>query len=268
MPTAWASLTGVVRCNEQQDAAVPSHFVFQLPPEFAPALIEDRAIKPSLLLDSFAVLFAIAFGRPGHIANLQILNTDKRVVFADSCSGLVQKVFAGVSDTGVNLLNFGFLLLPIASELDLAAHSPLVLGQTLLVLFETIERGDEAAVRERSEAGNSHVDTDCTGCSGNGLLYFALSLDAGVPFAARLADGDVLGCAKDASAVAVPHPAELGEFDATIGLVDLELLGVGVAKSLASAFALEAREQGALLKEILVCALSSVPTLSRRSVVS
>jgi hypothetical protein len=71
--TAGASLTGVMRGDGQQDAAVPSYFVLQLPPELAPALIEDRAIESSLLLDPFAMLFAIAFGRPGHIADLQIL---------------------------------------------------------------------------------------------------------------------------------------------------------------------------------------------------
>ena len=109
----------MVRRDRQQDAAVPSHFVLQLPPELAPALIQDGAIESSLLLDPFAVLFATAFGRPGHIANLQILNTDERVVLADRCSGLVQKVFAGIGDTGVNLLYFVFSFFQLLLNLTL-----------------------------------------------------------------------------------------------------------------------------------------------------
>lgn len=92
-----ASLASVVRrhCNKQP--ASPSHFVFQLAAKLAPPLIEDGAIQPRLLLDPFAVLFTIALGRLGHIPDLQILNTNERVVLADRCGGLVQKVFAGVA---------------------------------------------------------------------------------------------------------------------------------------------------------------------------
>jgi hypothetical protein len=101
-------------------------------------LIKHGAVQPRLLTDPFAVLFTVAFGRPGHIPDLQIFNTDERVVLADRCSGLVQEVFAGVGDTGVNLLNSGFLLFPVVAEFDFAAHAPLVAGQSLLVFLETV----------------------------------------------------------------------------------------------------------------------------------
>src|SRR5574344_1881012 len=123
-----ASLASVVRrhCNKQP--ASPSYFVFQLAAKLAPPLIEDGAIQPRLLLDPFAVLFTIALGRLGHIPDLQILNTNERVVLADRCGGLVQKVFAGVGYAAVNLLNLGFFLFPVVAEFDFAAHSPLVAG--------------------------------------------------------------------------------------------------------------------------------------------
>ncbi len=107
VPTTRASLAGVVRrhCNKQP--ASPSHFVFQLPPEFSPPLIEDGAIQIRLLLDPLAVLFAIALGRLGHVPDLQILHTNERVVLADRCGGLVQEVFSGIGYAAVNLLNLG-----------------------------------------------------------------------------------------------------------------------------------------------------------------
>ena len=91
------SLAGVVCRNRQQDGASPSHLVLQLPPELAPALVEDGFVQTRLLLDPLAVLFAVAFGRPGHIPNLQILNTNERVVLADRCGVLCKKSFRALA---------------------------------------------------------------------------------------------------------------------------------------------------------------------------
>ena len=79
---------------------------------------------------------------------MQILNTDERVVLADRCRGLVQEVFAGAGNVGVDPLNPGFFLLPVVAEFDFAAHAPLVTRQTLLVRPETVERGNEAAITQ------------------------------------------------------------------------------------------------------------------------
>jgi len=46
----------------------------------------------------------------------KILNANERVVLADRRCGLVQKVFSGVGDTGVNLLDTGFFLLAISRK--------------------------------------------------------------------------------------------------------------------------------------------------------
>jgi hypothetical protein len=59
------------------------------------------------------------------------------------------------------------------------------------VPLEAVERRVERAIRERGKAGNAHVDADRTALR-DGLLDFALGLDADEPLAARLADGDVL----------------------------------------------------------------------------
>src|SRR5216683_2590748 len=103
-------------------------------------------VKSIFLAHLLARLFDRAFGRPGHVSYLQILNAYERVVLADRRCGLVQEVFAGVGDAGVNLLDAGLRLLPVVAELDLAAHAALVTGQALLMLLEAVDRRDEARV--------------------------------------------------------------------------------------------------------------------------
>ena len=145
------------------------------------------------------------------------------MVFADRRRGLVQEVFAGVTDTRVGFLNFPFGFVPVFAELDFTAHAPLVFFQPLLVFFETTKRLDEAAVAHGGEADNAHVDSSSTGGRWHWLLDFPLSLDAGKPFAACLADGDVFGRTQNVPAVAVAHLAQLGQLDTAVALVDIEL---------------------------------------------
>ena len=66
---------------------------------------------------------------------------------------------------------------------------------------------------------------------------------------------DILHRAKHFPAVAVAYPTELGQEDAAIGLVEFDLLGVGITKAIALAFLLEARKLGAFGKEVLICPL-------------
>ena len=132
--------------NSQQHAASPSNLICQLTSELAPPLVENRAVQAGFLRYLFSGPFAIAFGRPGHVAHLQILNADERVVFADRRRGFVQEVFTGVGDAGVNLLNAGLRLLPVVAELDLAAHAALEARQALLMFLEAVARCDKALV--------------------------------------------------------------------------------------------------------------------------
>ena len=107
------------------------------------------------------------------------------MVLADRCRGLVQKVFSGVGDTDVSLLNLDFFLFPVVAEFDFAAHPPLIMGQPLLMFLQAIKRGDETAVTHRGEAGNAEVNTNGRGSHRHRLRYFALGLNTGVPLAAN-----------------------------------------------------------------------------------
>jgi len=95
-------------------------------------------------------------------------------------------------------------------------------------------------------------------------LNFTLCLDRHEPFAARLADGNVLHRTQNLAAVAISHPAELGQEDTAVALVELDLLRVGVAKAVALALLLEAREVGPLGEEVGVSALQSLERLLQR----
>ncbi len=64
-----ARSAGVVRRYGQQRAAVPRPLVRQLPPEFAPALIENGTIQTGFLADLLPRLFDSAFGRLGDICS-------------------------------------------------------------------------------------------------------------------------------------------------------------------------------------------------------
>ena len=219
MVASRARLASVVRWNGQQYAAVPHHLIRQLSPEFAPPLIENGAVQTGLLLHHLAWLFAVALGSLGHVPYLQILNAYERVVLADRRCGFVQEVFAGVSDAGVNLLDFGFRLFPVTAELDLAAHAALVARKALLMFLEAVERRDESAVAHRGKPRDADIDADGRRRCWQRLFDFALRLDRYEPLAARLTDGDISHLAQHITAVAVTYPAKLGQKYTTVRLI-------------------------------------------------
>src|SRR5665213_250023 len=115
--------------------------------------------------------------------NLQVLDAYHRVVLADRGRGLAQVVAPDVADVSVNALDFGFCLPPVVTELDLAAHRPLVSAHSSLVFPEAIERLQVAAIAECGEAGNAHVDAHGRGRPGHRLPHLSGRLDRHVPLA-------------------------------------------------------------------------------------
>lgn len=253
MAAAGTGLAGVLRRHRQQQAAAPVHLLRQRPPELGPALIENAAVQTGLLPNLLAGPFAPALGRAGHVFYPQILNTDERVVLADRGGGLVQEIFTGIGC--VHLLNFGFFLFPVLAEFDLARHSPLVTRKALLVLLEAVERCNETAVAQGGKARNADIDAYGRGVGWHRLGHLPLGLDAGVPLDSALTQSHVPCHARNVPAVAVAHPAQFRQFDAAVGLIDLELLGVWVAQAVALPFLLEAREGSPFGEEIGVGAL-------------
>ena len=161
MAASRTRLACVLRRYDQQYAAVPVDFVVELSSELTPALVKDRTVKARLLFNSLAVVLAIAPRGPRHVLYLQILNTYERVVLADRGTGLMQEIFSGIRDNGVNLLNFNFCLFPVVAELLFTTHAALIACKSLLVRLEAIQWGNITAVTQRSETGDSNINTNC-----------------------------------------------------------------------------------------------------------
>jgi len=249
MAAAWAGAARILWRYGDQIPATPCQFVIQLTAEFEPALIEDGFVQARLGPNVSSRRICRTCRRPGHVPYLQVLDTHHRVVLADRGRGLVQEVAAGIADAGMDALDAGFCLLPVAAELRLAAHRLLRLAQSSLMPLETVERCVERPVRERGKARHAHVDSDGIAMR-NWPLDFAFGLDADKPLAARQADGDVLHRTRHVPTVAVAQPAELGQKDAAVTLIELDLFRVGVAQALALPLLLEAREVGPLGEEV------------------
>jgi len=76
--------------------------------------------------------------------------------------------------------------------------------------------------------------------------------------------GDVLRHAEHGPTAAITQPAQLGQEDAAVGLVELDLLRVWVAEAVAPALLLETREVGALGKEVGIRPLQVLERLLQR----
>ena len=186
------------------------------------------------------------------------------MVLADRGRGLVQEVAADMGDAGVNLLDADFRLLPVAAELLFVAHAPLVPGEPYFLLSEGVGWFDKAPIGQGREVGDAHVDADDAGGRMHRLFDFSLGLDRHEPFTARLAHRDIAQRAQHVPAEADPQPAQLGQEDSAVGLIEFDLLRVGVAEAVVLAFFLEAREVGAFQEEVFVRFLQILQGLLQR----
>src|SRR5260370_33354111 len=134
MCAARAGATGMVRRYGEQPTAGPSRLVLELATEFEPSLIPDGLIEPGLGADVLARPLDAARCGLAHVEHLQVFDTYERVVFADRCRSFVQEIFAGVGDAGVNLLDAGLGLLPVAADFGLPRLERLLLVVTPLSL--------------------------------------------------------------------------------------------------------------------------------------
>ena len=93
---------------------------------------------------------------------------------------------------------------------------------------------------------------------------FPLGLKADKPLAAVARYGDVFHRSQHIPAVSIANPAEFRQEDPGIPLVNLELLRVGVAETVAPAFFLGAGKVSAFFKEVLVGSFRILGSLLQR----
>ena len=109
--------------------------------------------------------------------------------------------------------------------------------------LKTVEWGVDGAIRKRGKPDHAQVDADRTAAR-QGLLNLSLRLDAHEPLATREDDSDVLYRTEHRTAVAVTQPTELGQEQARIHLVELDLLRGRITKAIVPSFFLETRNVG------------------------
>ena len=129
------------------------------------------------------------------------------MVLADRGRGFVQVVASGIADMGMDFLDFGFCLFPVVAELLFSAHGSLSIHQGFFLAFETIERGEIAAVAQCGKTGNAHIDADNGGRRVDRRFDFALGLNRHIPLALFAGYGDVFHNTQHFPAVAVANPA-------------------------------------------------------------
>ena len=119
MAAARTGLAGVMGGNRHHPATKPVLLVLQLTAKLTPSLIENGAIQPRFLPNLLTGLIHRTSGTFAHGTDIQILNHDHRVVFADGCRGLVQKVSTHIGYGAVNTVDPLLLFLPVGRELGL-----------------------------------------------------------------------------------------------------------------------------------------------------
>jgi len=244
-------LACVLRRDYEQQAARPIQFVSKLPPKLIPSLIEDRFVQPGFGTDIPARMFKAARCRTAHVLHPQVFHDNYRVVFADDCRGLVEKIASYVGNSFVQPLNLGFLSVPVCREFDLAGQFALHGRKFVLVFTKGMERGQTFAAGKRGEAGYAHVYANGALRRMNRCFNFPLCLDGHMPLPCGQGDRDLLRQACGIPAFPVSHPTYLGQIDAGIFFIQLESLRI--AESIMYALLLEARQLSPLLEKVGVC---------------
>jgi hypothetical protein len=106
------SLRTIAGIRPPHDAPTPGLFVFQHPAKSVPALIENRLVEASFRTYLATRIFDRASCRLGHITNSQVLEIDRRVVFADVGRKLVEEILPTVGDSDMQVGNFLRLISP------------------------------------------------------------------------------------------------------------------------------------------------------------
>ena len=146
--------------------------------------------------------------------------------------GLVKKIAPAIGDCDVQLLDTTFCLLPVGAEFGFAAQAPLQERQALLMLPVATNWRVRSSVRARSEGRYPDIDSRYRARGMTRRFNFPFGLDAHKPLAAPSGYRDVFDLAQYCPAVAVAQPAELGQEQAGVGLIELVLRAVRIAETL------------------------------------
>lgn len=187
----------------------------------------------------------------------------------DITNTLAQACKAELAALGVGAENIHHVFVPGALEVPLALQALADMGQfDALVALGCIIRGETyhfELVANESGAGVSRVALDYHIPIANAIIttedmpqagcrqrLARLHLEAAQPLGAVPAQRDVSELALYLLALAQPDPAELGQLDSAVGLVQHKLFGVWIPDARVVAMAFERRESSSLGEKALI----------------
>src|SRR6266702_3322947 len=208
MPALGAGLRGVARVDRNHLATTPRLLVLQHAAKRAPALIQDCLVQTCFLSDLPPWLLDSATSRPRHVADLQVLKTDDRVVFAGLGTELVQEVTAAFGNAALEFGDAVGWFLPLDTSIGMEGRM-------------------QTTIRERRKGGNTQVNPNLSRGRMYGLRHVHLHLEGNKPMLSLSGDGDVFDAALHLTAVPKLDPADLWQVD--LAPIQLEALGIAEA---------------------------------------
>jgi hypothetical protein len=133
------------------------------------ALVFNGPIKPAFGFNVPAGRFQSSSGRLGHAFDVQIIDYDHRVVFADGGRGFTCEFFSTIGDFSMNFGQLDFSLFEASAfplglsslgRLPFARNVSLVVTEFFFDFATGLEGFDESSVGRRDEASYAQVESD------------------------------------------------------------------------------------------------------------
>ena len=213
MPASRARLRAVVGGHFKQRASCPVTFVAQHRRQPAPTGVEYAAVEARFGAHVLAWSFLGAFGTPGHVPHLQLLDNHRAVALGVAIGNLMQGKVPLPADCAVNACDPGTCFLLIATPFLAPRHHALCARQSAKTLLEVGRLLDTVALGIGNEVDDASVQSDGGSRGWHGVCDLELAHDAHKPLVV-VADDRTRLCRP--FKLAMDHraqPAELGKPD-------------------------------------------------------
>ena len=201
-------------------AALPLQLILQEGEEHSPPLGQDGAVQSGLLPDLPAGVLPGATGASGHVPDLQVLDVNHGLGFADRSRGLVEKIQTHVRDPFVGSRHPALLLPEMVAPPPLPVFPgkfPLLPGKLLFGplhgFCQIRSRVDPGAVRQSGEGDDPEVQADLPADRCNRFRGLGLGLEGDRPPAPLPGDGGVSELPRDLPGDPDLDPPHIGEED-------------------------------------------------------
>jgi len=155
VPAARTGLRGVRRTYPLDP---PGGLIFKTAYQQPPAGPQDSPVEPALLADIPARVLSCAFGRPGHVLDLKVLDSDHVKTPSDIGAGFLRPVFASAGFAGAQP-GEGLLQLPATIRTPLSASEFTLQAPQSLLLPRYQARRRQQCTR-RQGRGHHHAPID------------------------------------------------------------------------------------------------------------